>query len=63
MIAFYVIEQLDSGTLHPEHSDAGADRQRYVAAERGLDGLVGWLVRETRASAAELMAGETVVTG
>jgi glutamate---cysteine ligase / carboxylate-amine ligase len=44
-------------------ADAGADRQRYVAAEQGLDGLVGWLVRETRASAAELLAGETVVTG
>jgi carboxylate-amine ligase len=43
-------------------ADAGADRQRYVAEEYGLDGLAGWLVRETRASAAELVAGETIVT-
>ena len=25
----------------------GADRQRYVAAREGLDGLVRWLVAET----------------
>jgi carboxylate-amine ligase len=42
-------------------ADAGADRQRYVAEREGLDGLVAWLVRETRSSAADVLAGETVV--
>jgi glutamate---cysteine ligase / carboxylate-amine ligase len=32
-------------------ADNGADRQRYVAAEHGLDGLVRWLADETVASA------------
>lgn len=32
-------------------ADNGADRQRYVAAESGLDGLTRWLADETVASA------------
>jgi carboxylate-amine ligase len=36
-------------------ADNGADRQRYVAAERGLQGLTRWLALETTASAQEYL--------
>jgi carboxylate-amine ligase len=40
-------------------ADNGADRQRYVAAEHGLEGLVHWLVDETRASARDYLERRT----
>jgi hypothetical protein len=36
-------------------ADNGADRQRYVAAELGLEGLVRWLADETVASARDYL--------
>jgi carboxylate-amine ligase len=36
--------------------DNGAERQRYVEAAEGLDGLVRWLARETVASADDLLS-------
>jgi glutamate---cysteine ligase / carboxylate-amine ligase len=37
----------------------GADRQRYVAEEHGLDGLVGWLADETVSSAQDYLERRT----
>jgi gamma-glutamyl:cysteine ligase YbdK (ATP-grasp superfamily) len=37
----------------------GADRQRYVAEEHGLDGLVGWLADQTVSSAQDYLERRT----
>jgi hypothetical protein len=40
-------------------ADNGADRQRYVATERGLMALTRWLAQETLASAQDYLERRT----